>query len=267
MPAQPDIGESAPTQSSPDHDHAHAKDRTHSSGRSGANSQVHHHRDVSGGAARAAVFGISDGLVSNTALILGVAGANPPANTVLVAGLAGLIAGAVSMAAGEYVTMQAQKELNERELSGEAEANKNHPESEHRELVRLYRSRGVDRQTAERMTTQVMADPELALEVHAMEELGLHAESIGSPWQAAGSSFVAFTVGAIVPLVPWIIGSGTGAIVASVLAAVVLSAVVGGLLARFTERSVVLSGLRQVLITAFSCLITFGIGSAVGANV
>lgn len=109
MPAQPDIGESAPTQSSPDHDHAHAKDRTHSSGRSGANWQVHHHRDVSGGAARAAVFGISDGLVSNTALILGVAGANPPANTVLVAGLAGLIAGAVSMAAGEYVSMQAQR--------------------------------------------------------------------------------------------------------------------------------------------------------------
>ena len=100
-----------------------------------------------------------------------------------------------------------------------------------------------------------------------MEELGLHAESIGSPWQAAGSSFVAFTVGAIVPLVPWIIGSGTGAIVASVVAATILSAVVGGLLARFTERSVVLSGLRQVLITAFSCVITYGIGSVVGANV
>ena len=266
MTAQP--AAHAPSGDSPEHSdhHSHAP-ATRSSGRSGTNWQVHHHRDVSGGAARAAVFGISDGLVSNTALILGVAGANPPANTVLVAGLAGLVAGAVSMAAGEYVSMQAQKELIQRELSVEAAAIKNHPESEHRELVRLYRSRGVDRQTAERMSTQVMADPELALEVHAMEELGLHAESIGSPWQAAGSSFVAFTVGAIVPLVPWIIGSGTGAIVASVLAAVVLSAVVGGLLARFTERSVVLSGLRQVLITAFSCLITFGIGSAVGGNV
>ena len=139
--------------------------------------------------------------VSNTALILGVAGANPPANTVLVAGLAGLIAGAVSMAAGEYVSMQAQKELIERELSVEAEAIKNHPESEHRELVRLYRSRGVDRQTAERMTTQVMADPELALEVHAMEELGLHAESIGSPWQGAGARICCGSAARQVPVI------------------------------------------------------------------
>lgn len=266
MTAQPGTGEAATNEASSDHEHDHAR-HTHSSGRSGSNWQVHHHRDVSGGAARAAVFGISDGLVSNTALILGVAGANPPANTVMVAGLAGLIAGAVSMAAGEYVSMQAQKELIERELSIEAAAIEDHPEAEHRELVRLYRSRGIDRQTSERMTTQVMADPELALEVHAMEELGLSSESVGSPWQAAGSSFASFTVGAIVPLVPWIVGSGTAAIVASVILAVILSAVVGGMLARFTERSVLLSGGRQVLITAISCAITFGIGSVVGANV
>lgn len=266
MTAQPLSGES--TIEEPEDEHAHSHTRSsHSSGRSGSNWQVHHHRDVSGGAARAAVFGISDGLVSNTALILGVAGANPPANTVLVAGLAGLIAGAVSMAAGEYVSMQAQKELIERELSVEAAAIEDHPEAEHRELVRLYRSRGVDRQTAERMTTQVMSDPELALEVHAMEELGLSSESVGSPWQAAGSSFVSFTVGAVVPLVPWVVGSGTAAIVASVIAAIVLSAIVGGLLARFTERSLLRSSARQVLITVFSCVITFGVGAAVGANV
>ncbi|MEZ5382143.1 MAG: VIT1/CCC1 transporter family protein [Microthrixaceae bacterium] len=244
------------------HSHSHG-----GGGRSGPNWQVHSHRDVSGGAARAAVFGVSDGLVSNTALILGVAGANPPANTVLVAGLAGLIAGAVSMAAGEYVSMQAQKELIQRELAIEADAIEAHPERERRELVGLYRSRGVDRTTAERVATQLMADPDLALEVHAREELGMGTESIGSPWQAAGSSFLAFTLGAVVPLVPWIVGSGTGAIFASVVVAVVLSAVVGGLLARFTERSVVLSGLRQVLITSASCAVTYGIGSVVGANV
>ena len=264
MTVEPGTGDPSITESGHDHDHSH---QPHSSGRSGPNWQIHHHQDVSGGAARAAVFGISDGLVSNTALILGVVGANPPANTVLVAGVAGLIAGAVSMAAGEYVSMQAQKELIERELQIEATAIEDHPESERRELVALYRSRGVDRQTAERMSTQIMSDLELALEVHVLEELGMSTESIGSPWQAAGSSFVSFTVGAIVPLVPWLIGSGTGAIVASIVAAVVLSAIVGGALARFTERSVFLSAARQVLITVFSCVITYGIGSVVGANV
>lgn len=264
MTAQPGTGE--PSTVASGHGHGHSRSPK-ASGRSGPNWQIHHHRDVSGGAARAAVFGISDGLVSNTALILGVAGANPSANTVLVAGVAGLIAGAVSMAAGEYVSMQAQKELIERELRIEAAAIEDHPESERRELVALYRSRGIDRQTAERMSSQIMSDPELALEVHVLEELGLSTDSVGSPWQAAGSSFVSFTVGAIVPLIPWMIGSGTGAIIASVVAAVILSAAVGGALARFTERSVVLSAARQVLITLFSCVITYGVGSVVGANV
>src|ERR687886_1874454 len=176
-----------------------------------------HHRNIQGGAARAAVFGISDGLVSNVALILGVAGASPGPGVVRLAGLASLVGGAVSMAAGEYVSMTAQAELLERELEMERLELRRHPESERRELVEIYRSRGIHPDTAEDLAGELMRDPELALETHAREELGIDPNSLGSPRGAAVSSFVTFALGALMPLLPWFFSGGTAAVLASVV--------------------------------------------------
>ena len=176
-----------------------------------------HHRDLQGGAARAAVFGISDGLLTNISLILGVAGANPLPSVVLLAGLAGLVAGAFSMAAGEYVSMAAQSELLQRELEIERRELERHPEAETSELAAVYRLRGVDDADARRIAEAIMKDPVVALEVHAREELGLRPGKTGNPWQAAGSSFVMFSIGAIIPLFPWFFVSGTTAALLSIV--------------------------------------------------
>src|SRR5258708_28088340 len=150
-------------------------------------------------------------------LILGVAGASPGPGTVRLAGLAGLIAGAVSMSAGEYVSMKAQTELFERELDLERRELLRNPHVETVELTQIYQSRGVDPDRARELAQQMMADPEMALQTHAREELGIDPEKLGSPTGAAASSFVAFALGALVPLLPWFFGSGTAAAVASVL--------------------------------------------------
>src|SRR5437588_7489256 len=176
----------------------------------------HHHRDIRGGTARAAVFGVSDGLVSNVSLILGVAaGAHDLQGTVRLAGLAGLIAGAVSMAIGEYVSMTAQAELFERELELERHEIRRRPENERRELAHIYRARGVDPGTADELASQMMRDPDLALETHAREELGIDPNALGSPIGAAVSSFVAFAIGALAPLLPWLFGGGHGYVLAT----------------------------------------------------
>ncbi|MDP1807673.1 MAG: VIT1/CCC1 transporter family protein, partial [Acidimicrobiales bacterium] len=159
-----------------------------------------HHRDVQGGTARAAVFGVSDGLVSNVAIVLGFAGANTGPGLVRLAGLAGLIGGAVSMAAGEYVSMTAQAELLKRELDMERLELRRRPEAERRELAQIYRSRGVDEVTADQLATALSRDPELALQTHAREELGIDPDSLGQPVRAALSSFVTFSIGATIPL-------------------------------------------------------------------
>jgi VIT1/CCC1 family predicted Fe2+/Mn2+ transporter len=228
---------------------------------------VHHHRDVQGGAQRAAVFGISDGLVSNVGLILGVAAASPEASTVIVAGVAGLLAGAVSMAAGEYVSVKAEAELVERELEIERRSLAERPLAETEELASIYAARGIEPEQAEAMAAAVMADPEVALEVHAREELGVDPESVGDPVAAAGSSFVAFGVGAILPLLPWFFTEGTGAVLVSVVVGLVAAAVVGVVLAHFTERSKVWTAARQVGIAAVACAVTYAIGSVVGTAV
>jgi VIT1/CCC1 family predicted Fe2+/Mn2+ transporter len=228
--------------------------------------QGHVHRNITGGAARAAVFGMSDGLTTNVALILGVAGANPAAGVVRLAGLAGLIGGAFSMAAGEWVSMRAQAELLERELNVERQSLKASPEFEERELVGIYRARGIDHDTAAAMASQVMADPDRALEVHAREELGVNPGSLGSPVSAALSSFWTFALGALIPLVPWFFGHGGGMAVISVVLAGVAALVVGGALARFTGKGVVFSALRQLSIAAAASAVTFGIGAAIGTG-
>jgi VIT1/CCC1 family predicted Fe2+/Mn2+ transporter len=213
------------------------------------------------------VFGVSDGLVSNVGLILGVAGAGPEAGVVRVAGLAGLIAGAISMAAGEYNSMKVQSELLERELELERIELRRNPQYETAELTQIYASRGMDPVAARDTAEAMMADPELALEAHAREELGIDPGSLGSPIGAATSSFVAFSLGALVPLVPWFVGSGDAAVVASLALAVVAAVVVGVVIARLTERPFPRMVVRQVLFTVVPAVVTYAIGSLVGVGV
>ena len=225
-----------------------------------------HHRDVQGGTARAAVFGVSDGLVSNVAIVLGFAGANTGAGLVRLAGLAGLIGGAVSMAAGEYISMTAQTELLERELEMERIELHRRPEAERRELAQIYRSRGVDEATADQLATALSRDPELALETHAREELGIDPNALGKPVGAALSSFVTFSVGAAIPLVPYFFATGTAALVAAVVVGVIAALAVGAFLARFTGRPMGRSAARQLLFSAVPAAATYALGSAVGVS-
>ncbi len=227
----------------------------------------HHHRDVRGGAARAAVFGVSDGLVSNVGLILGVAGADPAPGIVRIAGLAGLISGAISMAAGEYNSMRVQTELFEREVALERVEIRRNPHVEQTELAQLYQSRGVDPESARQLAESVMADEDLAVQTHAREELGFDPDELGSPPAAALSSFAAFSVGAIIPLVPWMFGSGTAATIGSAIGALLAAVVIGVVVARFTDRPWGRTIARQVVFTAVPAALTFVIGSLVGVSV
>src|ERR1700722_8513361 len=208
----------------------------------------HSHRNLQGGGARAAVFGISDGLVSNVALILGMAGAHASAAAVRLAGVAGLIAGAFSMAAGEYDSMRAQSELMQRELDVERNAIRHEPEDEHRELVAIYERRGLDPGLAEELSSKIMLDPELALETHAREELGIDPRRLGDPYQAAAASFFAFALGAFLPLVPWLFAHGRTATLWSVALGAVGAFSVGAALSHFTGRWWLWSASRQLLI-------------------
>lgn len=228
--------------------------------------QEHHHRNISGGGARAAVFGVSDGLVSNVSLILGMAGAHSSAGAVRLAGIAGLVGGAFSMATGEYVSMRAQSELMERELDVERRAIASDPEDERRELAALYRSRGIEADLADELSVKMMRDPELALETHAREELGFTPGETGKPVEAALSSFVMFSVGAFVPLLPWLVTSGTTALLWSIALAAVASLVVGAALSIFTGRSWLWSAVRQLLISGAAAAVTYTIGHMVGSG-
>lgn len=232
----------------------------------GKGGMEHHHRNIQGGSARAAVFGVSDGLVSNLALVLGMAGAGPAPSVVRLAGLVGLLGGAFSMAAGEYVSMKAQTELLQRELDLERVEIARRPENERRELAQIYRSRGVAADVADRLATEMMADPQLALETHAREELGIDPAELGAPGSAAASSFAAFAVGAIVPVVPWFFLRGYAADVASIVAGVVAAVVIGVLLARFTERPILRAAFRQLVIAALAAGVPYAIGRAVGVS-
>jgi VIT1/CCC1 family predicted Fe2+/Mn2+ transporter len=226
----------------------------------------HHHRDISGGGARAAVFGISDGLVSNTSLVLGISGASAGTGIVRLAGLAGLLGGAFSMAAGEYISMRAQSELFQREIEIERREIERRPEGEMRELVHLYESRGMPADLARQVAEQMMADPQTALETHAREELGIDPGSTGKPVQAAVSSFVTFSLGALMPLLPFLFLRGTAATLGAVALAGISALVVGGLLSIFTGRLWWFSALRQLLICAAAGAVTYGVGSAIGAS-
>lgn len=213
------------------------------------------------------MFGVSDGLVSNVALITGVAAAGTDSSSVLVAGVAGLLAGAASMAAGEYVSVKAQSELIERELELERISIAEKPEEEIAELAAVYTGRGIKASHAAEMAEAVMSDPEIALEVHAREELGVDPHETGQPIQAAVSSFVAFALGAFVPLMPWLFSEGGAALITSIVLGLVAAALVGVTLARFTERSKLRTALRQVLLGSGACALTWAIGSVLGTAV
>lgn len=220
------------------------------------------------GAIRAAIFGVNDGLVSNLSLIMGVAGgvaaARGGAEIILLAGVAGLLAGAFSMAAGEYISMRVQRELFERLIHIEAHEIGTDPQGETEELARLLERRGIPRDAARLSAEAIMADPEQALDVHAREELGLDPDSLGSPWSAAASSFVTFGMGAFVPLVPFLFGSGAAAAWTAVGLSLAALFVVGSLLTVLTRRPWLISGGRMVLIGGSAALVTHLIGRLIG---
>jgi len=223
---------------------------------------------VSGGLARAAVFGVNDGLVSNVSLVLGFAGSGADSSVVRLAGLAGAIAGAVSMAAGEWVSISAQNDLVERELEVERRELLHNTTSETSELVDMYEAHGMTRASAQSAAEQVMREPERALVVHAREEFGVDPYDLPSPWRAAVLSLVCFLVGALAPVVPWFFDvSGTAPKVTSLVIGAVAAAVVGALLGRLSERPLAPAMIRQVLIVLAACAVTFLVGRLVGINV
>lgn len=227
----------------------------------------HWHRGDRSGALRAAVFGVSDGLVSNAALVLGFAGSGSDRSVILLAGVAGLLAGAFSMAAGEYVSMSSQREMYEHELAIEAQELDENPDEEREELVLLYRAKGLDRGQAQQLADRLMADRQVALDTLAREELGLDPEALGSPWRAAASSLLAFTVGAFVVVVPYLFAGGTAALVTAVgLFAVALIGVGAGIGA-LNGRSPIRSAARQLLVGGLAAAVTFGVGGAIGVTV
>ncbi|MER7544205.1 VIT1/CCC1 transporter family protein [Actinomadura sp.] len=224
----------------------------------------HQHRDVTGGWLRPAVFGAMDGLVSNFALIAGVAGGQAGQKVVLLAGLAGLAAGAFSMAAGEYISVASQSELAEAEIEVERLELARHPAAEERELAEVFEARGVDAETAAEVARQLSRDPDEALEVHTREELGVTPGDLPSPVLAAGSSFLSFAVGAVLPVLPYLLGAASLWPAAIVAALGLFSA--GALVSRITTRPWWFGGARQLLFGAAAAGVTYAVGALIGTN-
>jgi vacuolar iron transporter family protein len=225
------------------------------------------HRAGVGGWLRAAVFGFNDGLVSNLGLVTGAAGGTDEGRFVMLVGLVGLLAGSFSMASGEWLSVTSQRELYERELAIEREELEHMPDEEAQELEFIYRAKGVPRAQAHALVSRLMADPDTALETLAREELGIEPGRLGSPWLAAGSSIAAFSFGALIPLLPYLVGSGTAALVASLVLSAVALFGVGVLTSVFTARGPVRTGLRTVSLGAVIAALTFGLGKLVGTTV
>ena len=227
----------------------------------------HGHKGASsGGNLRAAVFGVNDGLVSNASLMMGVAGASGDAGIILLSGVAGLLAGAFSMAAGEYVSMRSQRELFEYQIGLERAELAEYPEEETEELALIYNARGMPMDEARRVAQALMQDKEQALDTLAHEELGLNPADLGSPWGAAMASFLAFAVGGAVPLLPFLMGAGQHVVAVSAGVTGVALFGVGAMLSLFTGRSAWRSGLRMVLIGGGAGVVTYLIGRMIGVG-
>jgi VIT1/CCC1 family predicted Fe2+/Mn2+ transporter len=224
------------------------------------------HRTGGGGTLRATIFGVSDGLVSNLSLVMGFAGAQADSKFVVLAGVAGLLAGAGSMAAGEYISMRAQRELYERQIQLEETELLLSPDEERAELSLIYQAKGVPKDEAEQLADRIFANHQTALDTLVREELGLDPSELGSPWGAATGSFVAFALGAIVPVLAYFTGAGWPQLAASALLSGAALFAVGVGVSLFTGRSALYSGARQLGVGAAAAAITYGIGSAIGAG-
>lgn len=224
------------------------------------------HRGDRSGALRAAVFGVNDGLVSNTSLVMGFAGSGAANTTILFAGLAGLLAGAFSMAAGEYISMRSQREAYEREITLEAEELRDDPQAEAEELALIYRAKGLGTEEAQRIAATIMKDSDAALDTMAREELGLDPDELGSPWSAAFSSLIAFALGAIVVVLPYLFGSGLAALIVAIALAGLALFAVGAMIGLLNGRAATRAGARQLLVGGAAALLVFGIGHLIGAN-
>ena len=224
------------------------------------------HKGLGGGNLRAAVFGVNDGLVSTASLVMGVAGAAAGNAVILLSGIAGLLAGAFSMAAGEYISMRSQREMFEYQIGLERAELDQYPQEEAAELALIFEAKGLSKDDARHLADTVIADPDRALDTLAREELGLNPEELGSPWGAAIFSFFSFAAGGVIPLLPFLFGSGQ----ASLKSAIVLTGLslfgVGATLSLFTGRHSVLGGLRMLLIGGAAGGATFVIGKALGVT-
>jgi VIT1/CCC1 family predicted Fe2+/Mn2+ transporter len=226
------------------------------------------HRAVGGNALRAAVLGANDGLVSNLSLVMGVAGATLSERAVLVTGLAGLLAGACSMAMGEWISVQSSRELYEKQMGVEESEIATMPEEEEEELALIYMAKGLPEEEAKQVAARIMSDQKSALEAMSREELGIDPEELGgSPWAAAYSSFLLFAVGAVVPVLPFAVVHGKSATIVSLVASAAGLFVIGFFITLFTGRGVLYTGLRQLLFGLGAAGITFGIGHAIGVSI
>jgi vacuolar iron transporter family protein len=226
------------------------------------------HRAGRSGTLRAVIFGVSDGLVSNMALVMGVAGASGgDASFVLLAGIAGLLAGAFSMAAGEYISMQSQRELFERQIALERAELEAMPEEEEAELAGVFRAKGFTEEEAASIAARMFRDPEHALDTLVREELGLDPDELGSPWGAAGGSFAAFGIGAAIPVLPYLALGGSAPFIASIGLSIAALFAVGAGVSLLTGRGLLFSGGRQVLIGVAAAAVTYIVGTAIGVAV
>ncbi|MFV5703195.1 VIT1/CCC1 transporter family protein [Flavobacterium sp. XS2P12] len=225
------------------------------------------HKSVGGNALRAAVLGSNDGLVSNMSLVMGVAGAAVSNNTILLTGIAGLLAGAISMALGEWLSVQSSRELNQRQIELETEELEASPEEEKKELVLLYQAKGMNAVEAQKLADKAFENPQTAIDAIITEELGIDKEELGgSAWEAAIASFVLFAIGAIIPLYPFMFLDGKNAILLSVGSSVVGLFGIGAAITLLTGKGVLFSGFRQVSFGLVAAAVTYGIGSLIGVS-
>lgn len=254
----------------PDTGAGHATASAHESGSSTTDAALaggwdHRHRDVSGGWLRPTVFGAVDGLVTNASLIAGVHGGGVSPHAIVLTGLAGLVAGAFSMGTGEYVSVTNQNELVHAEVAVERSMHARFPEAEQAELTQTFTSYGADPQTAVKMAAAVSADPDTALRFHTREELGVDPDELPNPVLAGAASLLAFSLGALLPLLPYLLGFPDLAVAMAITA---VALVVGGMVVgRLTGRGVLHSGLRQLLLGAVAVAVTFSIGRVIGSPV
>src|SRR5436309_5324757 len=225
------------------------------------------HRTLYAGGLRAAVFGANDGLLSNFSLVMGIAGATAEPRFVLLAGIAGLLAGASSMAAGEYVSVRSQRELYEQQIAVERQELEMSPEEEKEELALIYQAKGVPSGQAEELADRILSNPGSAIETLAREELGLDPAALGSPWLAAASSFVAFATGAVIPVIPYVLLSGNAAFVTSAAVCGAGLFILGGVVSVFTGRNLFFSGFRMLGIGTVAAAVTYFIGKFLGVSV